>query len=154
MSKTNEASSTSCYIDANVFLNPVLYSADIVPEAGVAAMFLKDVKVGRIKAITSLLTWDEFTWIVRKNTDVATARKKGQEFLAFPGLQFVPVTASIVNKAQLLLEQNAIKPRDAIHVASGFAHGVTDFVTFDDDFRGMPGITYRRPQSVSFGMNK
>ena len=44
---------------------------------------------------------------------------------------------------QLLLEQNAIKPLDAIHVASGVAHGITDFVTFDDDFKSMPGITYR-----------
>jgi len=42
---------------------------------------------------------------------------------------------------QLLLEHNAIKPLDAIHVASGVAHGITDFVKFDDDFKCMPGIT-------------
>jgi predicted nucleic acid-binding protein len=145
MTQTKEATSPTCYVDANVFLNPVLYDASAVQEAAAAATFLEEVKAGRVKGITSLLTWDEFTWIVRKNTDVATARKKGQEFLAFPGLQFVSVTASIVNKAQVLLEQHAIKPRDAIHIASGLSHGVAEFVTFDDDFKGIPGIVYHRP---------
>nr|MDO8084109.1 type II toxin-antitoxin system VapC family toxin [Candidatus Sigynarchaeum springense] len=143
--KPASSSTTSCYVDANVFLNPVLYDVHQVPEARAAAEFLKKVEAGQVKAMTSLLTWDEFTWIVRKNTDVATSRKKGQEFLAFPGLQFIPVSASIINKAQVLLEQYAIRPRDAIHVASGLGNGVREFITFDDDLKGIPGITCRRP---------
>lgn len=142
---TNDASRPVYYVDANTFLNPILYDTNVVPEAAAAAKFLMEVKVGHFEALTSFLTWDEVTWIVRKNVDVATARKKGQEFLTFPGLKFLPVTASIINKAQLLLEQHPIKPRDAIHVASGLAHGVTAFVTLDDDFKGIPGITYRQP---------
>ncbi len=135
----------SCYIDANVFLNPVLYDINNVPEASKAADFLKKVKASDVKAITSLLTWDEFTWIIRKNTDMTTARKKSKEFLAFPGLQLVPVTISIINKAQVLQEQHPIKPRDAIHAATGLIHGVDKFITFDDDFKGIPEIKYHQP---------
>ncbi|MEX2719627.1 MAG: type II toxin-antitoxin system VapC family toxin [Candidatus Sigynarchaeum springense] len=143
--QTKGASPPVFYVDANIFLNPILYDVNVVPEAAAAAKFLMEVKAGHFKALTSVLTWDEVTWIVRKNVDIATARKKGQEFLMFPGLRFLPVTASIINKAQLLLEQHTIKPRDAIHLASGLANGVTAFVTLDDDFKGIPGITYRQP---------
>lgn len=143
--QASDAAAPCYYVDANVFLNPILYDATAVPEAAAGAMFLADVKAGHAKAVTSVLTWDEVTWIVRKNTDVVTARKKGQEFLAFPGLHFLPVTATIINKAQLLLEQHTIKPRDAIHLASSLSHGVREFITFDEDFKGIPGITYRHP---------
>ena len=135
----------SCYIDSNVFLNPVLYDINTVTEATAAANFLKEVRAGRFKAVTSLLTWDEFTWIIRKNTDTSTARSKGKEFLTLPSLQFIPVTKSIINRAQLLLEKYTIKPRDAIHLSTGLQRGVDEFITFDDDFKGIPGITYRRP---------
>nr|MDO8119616.1 type II toxin-antitoxin system VapC family toxin [Candidatus Sigynarchaeota archaeon] len=143
--KVKDASQPVYYVDANIFLNPMLYDINVVPEAVAAAQFLMEIKAGHLKAITSFLTWDEVTWIVRKNVDLPTARKKGREFLKFPNLKFLPVTASIINKAQLLLEQHPIKPRDAIHVASGLVHGVTAFVTLDDDFKGIPGITYLQP---------
>ncbi|NMC06119.1 MAG: PIN domain-containing protein [Candidatus Lokiarchaeota archaeon] len=34
---------------------------------------------------------------------------------------------------------HAIDPRDAIHLASAASHGISVFITLEDDFKGIPG---------------
>jgi predicted nucleic acid-binding protein len=121
------------YIDANVFLNYILYDPRSVPQALVARQFLEKVKDRRINACTSLLTWDEVVWVVRRELTVEDARKQGMEFLDFPWLAFLTVTMDVIKKAQGLIEASSIKPRDAIHIASAMIHGASEFVTFDED---------------------
>lgn len=73
------------------------------------------------------------------------ARKKGEEFLRFPGVQFLPVTPSIISKSQLPIEQFPLKPRDVIHAASAMVHSADSFITFDHDLDGIPGVACQAP---------
>ncbi len=88
------------YIDANVFLNYILYDPQSIPLALVAGQFLEQVRDRQVNACTSLLTWDELTWVVRRELTLEDARKQGLEFLDFPWLQFLNVTKDVVKKAQ------------------------------------------------------
>ncbi|MBS7629665.1 hypothetical protein KEJ23_06870 [Candidatus Bathyarchaeota archaeon] len=45
------------YIDSNIFLYPVIYDLDAVPEASRAKAKLHEISSGDIEAYTSLLTW-------------------------------------------------------------------------------------------------
>jgi len=133
------------YIDVNVLLNPVLYDATTVPAAKASADFLTRMMAGEIKGITSVLSWDEFVWIIRKNTNVEVSRKKGRDLLTFPRLKFVPVSTVVIEKAQDLIEHYTLKPRDAIHAATGLKNDVAEFITLDEDFKNIAGIKYRKP---------
>jgi predicted nucleic acid-binding protein len=135
MKAQDSSPSGHVYIDTNVFLNYILYDPQLVPQALVAKQFLTKVKDRRINAYTSLLTWDEVVWVVRRELTIEDARKQGMEFLDFPGLAFLTVTKDIIKKAQGLIETSSIKQRDAIHVASAMVHGASEFVTFDEDFK-------------------
>ena len=133
------------YIDVNVFLNPVLYKLDENPQAAKADNFLKKVINKEIEAYTSLLTWDEFVWVIRKFFGVTVASKKGSEFLQFPNLIFDSLTHQLINRAQNLIELYSLKPRDAIHLATALRRQVSEIVTFDEDFKGVPDIFYHSP---------
>lgn len=133
------------YIDVNVFLNPVLYNIDENPETARADLFLKKIINKEIEAYTSLLTWDEFVWIIRKNFGVEIAGEKGKDFLIFPNLIFDSITYDLINKAQNFIASYSLKPRDAIHLASAIQRKITEIITFDDDFKGIPIIFYHPP---------
>ncbi len=64
---TNKIKIERVYVDANVFLNPILYDVKENLEAAAADSFLKKIIHKNVEAFTSFLTRDEFVWIVRKN---------------------------------------------------------------------------------------
>ena len=70
------------YIDANVFLYPVLYEESDRNAANARRILLK-IASGEIDAATSVLSWDEFVWVVRKCIDTETSQKEGRKFLSF-----------------------------------------------------------------------
>ena len=133
------------YIDANIFLNPVLYNINEVEEAKKSQKFLKEVISKKISGVTSVLTWDEFVWIIRKNLGKKTASEKGKELLIFPNLSFISVTFSTILRAQDLLSKYNIKPRDAIHVASMIENNITKLISFDGDFDDISEIERKEP---------
>ncbi len=133
------------YIDANIFLNPVLYNINEVEEAKKSQKFLKEVISKKIVGVTSVLTWDEFVWIIRKNLGKKTASEKGKELLIFPNLSFISVTFSTILRAQDLLSKYNIKPRDAIHVASMIENNITKLISFDGDFDDISEIERKEP---------
>lgn len=128
-----------------MFLNPILYNFEEIPEAAKADLFLQKVVKKEVEAYTSLLTWDEFVWVIRKFLGQTTANEKGKEFLIFPNLIFDNVTHNLINRAQILMETYSLKPRDAIHLATAFQRQITEIITFDDDFKGIPNIFYHPP---------
>jgi predicted nucleic acid-binding protein len=125
------------YVDANIFLNAILYDPGENDEARRAVEFLDTIRKDVVHAMTSVLTWNEFVWVVRKQMDETTAKIKGREFLSFPHLHFIDITASLVSKAQDILEQHGVKPRDAIHLATAIASGAGTFATFDSRLGGL-----------------
>ena len=128
------------YVDVNIFLNPILYDSESIPEVAKAEVFLGKIISGDIEAFTSILSWDEFVWVIRKLISKDFSVKKGQEFLIFPNLKFINVTSDIVWKAQDLIKDYNIKPRDAIHLSSALSKNLAEIITFDNDFDKIPLI--------------
>jgi len=122
------------YIDTNIFLNPILYNIKINQEAKRSLTFLKKVIKKQVLGITSVLTWDEFVWIIKKTLGYQLAIEKGKEFLIFPNLKFKNISFSTINRAQDIFLNYNIRPRDAIHVACALEHDINKIISFDGDF--------------------
>lgn len=122
------------YIDTNIFLNPILYNIKINQEAKRSITFLKKVIKKQVLGITSVLTWDEFVWIIKKTLGYQLAIEKGKEFLIFPNLKFKSISFSTINRAQDIFLNYNIRPRDAIHVACALEHDINKIISFDGDF--------------------
>lgn len=122
------------YVDSNVFVYPVIYDPAFVPRAARAKSFLLEVALGRVEAFTSPLAWDEFVWITRKILGVELSASQGRRFLSFPNLKILPVRGSTVLKAQELVEEYGLKPRDALHAAVALENRITTIVSYDEDF--------------------
>ncbi|MEM2368534.1 MAG: type II toxin-antitoxin system VapC family toxin [Candidatus Bathyarchaeia archaeon] len=122
------------YIDSNVFLYPIIYEPKTVGEAKKSRDLLLKIALGEVEAYTSVITWDEIVWVVRKVFDLESSLEQGRRFLSFPNLKFLAVKRSIILKAQELLEKYKIKPRDAIHAATALENKITNIASYDKDF--------------------
>lgn len=122
------------YVDSNVFLYPVIYDPVPVSKAARAKSFLKEIALGRVEAYTSSITWDEIVWVVRKVLGVDISMHQGRMFLNFPNLRILPVRRTTVLKAQELMENYELKPRDALHAATALENKLVAIVSFDEDF--------------------
>ena len=71
------------YIDSNVFIYPILYSADVEPKVKKAKQILLDIEKGELPAFTSTLTWDEVVWIVSKTMGRNEGLSQGHKLLGF-----------------------------------------------------------------------
>jgi len=119
------------YIDSNVFIYPVLFADD---KAKRCRAVLQQIVSREIQAATSVLTWDEFTYIIQRNLGREIAIAEGEKFLHFPNLLLIETNAAILAKAQQLLSEFNIRPRDAIHAATAILQGVTEIISDDPDF--------------------
>ena len=122
------------YIDTNIFLNPILYDIKANQEANKSKSFLEEIIANKITGFTSVLTWDEFVWIIRKILGTQIAIEKGRKFLIIPNLRIVKVSLLTINRAQDLISNYKIQPRDAIHVASALENKINKIISFDEDF--------------------
>jgi predicted nucleic acid-binding protein len=119
------------YVDSNVFIYPVLF-ADAKAER--CRAILKQIVDHELTAVTNVLTWDEFVYIVQRVLGRAVAVAEGQKFLQFPHLTFLRTDVTLLMKAQRLLSEYNIRPRDAIHAATALAYGTREIVSDDSDF--------------------
>ena len=122
------------YIDTNIFLNPILYDTKTNQEASKSKSFLEKIIVNEIIGFTSVLTWDEFVRIIRKTLGIQVAIEKGRKFLIIPNLRIVKVSLITINRAQDLISNYSIQPRDAIHVACALENKINQIISFDEDF--------------------
>lgn len=127
------------YLDSNVFLHYILD-----PESGAKRIAAKNLLIkvaeGSVQAATSLLTWDEVVWTVRKKLGREIAREEGKKFLEFPNLRLLNVSESTMRTAQEAIERRNLNPRDAIHFASCLENGIDEIVSDDSDFDAVKGI--------------
>ena len=122
------------YLDSNVFIYPVIYSAETQPKAKKAKEILLSVENGKLSAYTSMLTWDEVVWVVSRTMGRNEAISQGQKLLGFPNLQFVPVDENVVASAQRLMGKYNLDPRDSIHLASALEKRSKSVISDDADF--------------------
>jgi predicted nucleic acid-binding protein len=92
-------------------------------------------------AFTSVLTWDEVVWTIRKLMGRNEAVSQGQKLLGFLNLRFIGVDENILSQAQGLISKYNLKPRDAIHVASAINRKIEIIISDDQDLDGIKEIT-------------
>jgi uncharacterized protein len=119
------------YLDANIFLNAILYDDE---KSATAKRFLSDVVLGKIEGFTSCLTWDEVVFTVRKLIDKEASLVESKRFLNMPNIKLIIVDEILLKKAQDMMEKYNLKPRDAIHIASAIISGCDEIVSDDSDF--------------------
>jgi len=128
---------TTKYLDSNVFIYPVLF-ADAKAER--CRAILRQVVDREFPAVTSVLTWDEFVYVVQKVLGRNVAVAEGQKFLRFPHLSFLRTDVEILMRAQRLLTEYNVRPRDAIHAATALVHGANDIISDDGDFDAIKDV--------------
>ena len=121
------------YIDANIFIYPILYAEEQEPKAKRAKQILQSIENGELSAHTSTLTWDEVVWIVRKEMGRDEAISQGQKLLGFSNLHWIIVDENILSHAQTLLNKYNLHPRDSIHVASAISRKIDSIISDDSD---------------------
>ncbi len=129
------------YIDSNIFLYAVLYDDE---RAQRCRNVLSSIVDGKLEAVTSVLTWDEFTHVVEKVLDRPSAILQGERFLHFPRLSFQSCTPDVLILAQQLRTSTHLGARDSIHAASALIAGAKTLLSEDRDFDGLSELL-RRP---------
>jgi predicted nucleic acid-binding protein len=121
------------YIDANIFIFPILYSEEQEPKVKYAKRVLMDIEKGELLAYTSTLTWDEVVWIVKKVMGRDEAINQGQKLLGFTNLNWIIVDENILSQAQALMVKYNLHPRDSIHIASAINKKIKEIISDDMD---------------------
>lgn len=134
------------YLDANIFIYATINNNK---EGEICRDILSRVAFKKMIANTSFLTWDELSYVIRREKDREKAIEEGKEFLKFPSLIFLKVDKSIIDKAQELIEHYNIKPRDAIHAASAIVNGIKEIISDDSDFDKVKEIKRTKLEEVN-----
>ena len=116
------------YIDTNVFIESILR------DNKECQTILEKIINKEVQGITSILTWDELVFILRKFIGKEIAISEGEKFLRFPNLIFVDAKKEIIQNAQKLIGKYNLQPRDAIHIATAIHAGINEIVSEDSDF--------------------
>jgi len=119
------------YVDSNVFIYSVVSKSKL---ASLSKNIILQIAEGKIDGATSILTWDEFFWVVRKTLGQEFAEIEGPRFLNIPNLKFIAADELIITKAQKIIEDYKLKPRDSIHAASAISRNIKEIISDDPDF--------------------
>ena len=119
------------YIDANIFLNAILYDDE---KSNICKQILTQIITKEIQGFTSLLTWDEVVYGVKKLRGQEIAIKEGNKFLKMPNLNFLNIGKEVIIKSQELINAYNIDPRDSIHLSSMLINDIQELASDDSDF--------------------
>jgi predicted nucleic acid-binding protein len=118
------------YLDANVFI----YAAINTEELGEkSAALLKKIQLGKEKAETSALTYDEVFWAVKKH-DLKLAFEACEALLNFPNLEIIPADRELASSALQLIRECHLDTRDALHAATALREKADYVVSTDPHF--------------------
>lgn len=126
MEKINEA-----YLDTSVFVASTL---DTGVNGEKARNIIDAVQQNHINGYTSVLTFDESVFIVRKFRGFENSLAAGDDFLNIPNMSFIDATYQIISMAQELIKKYRLRPRDAIHAACAIHKDIKIIVSDDADF--------------------
>lgn len=118
------------YIDSNIFIFPVIYDNDQACKAG---NILSRIENNEIIGYTSVLTWDEVTYVIWKTLGKADSISIGRKFINYPNLRFINADLNIIIKAMEIGENYNLKPRDSIHIATALSKNIYDIISDDSD---------------------
>ena len=121
------------YLDSNVFLYAILYEENSFPQVHQSKQIINDIINHNVQACTSILTWDEIVFVVRKKIGIDESIRTGEKFLSFPNMRFIEPDHEILTIAQDFINSYKIRPRDAIHAAFAYQYVSKAFVSDDSD---------------------
>lgn len=125
------------YIDANIFI--FAYSDD--KEKGVICRKIMNMVIdNKIKAFTSVLTFDEIFYKIKRLKDKETALMTTKLFLNLKNLIFIDVNLNILAYAYSILKNYNLNPRDAIHLSCALSKGIRNIISDDEDFNKIKEI--------------
>lgn len=119
------------YLDTNIFIHSII--GDDLKSRSCLNVLAK-VFAGNTLAGTSVLTWDEFFYVLKKEMGREKALEESKSFLSIPNLLFLDTTEEVISRAQLLSEKYILDPRDAIHAATAIVNGCKEIISDDSDF--------------------
>jgi len=130
------------YLDANVFIFAALNTEE---EGNKAVALLKRIQQGEVKAITSVLTFDEVFWEVKRNRGMEKALETAEAILNFPNLEIVSADREVASSALQIIREYHLSPRDAIHAATAIAEKADIIVSTDTHFDKVKGLRRKLP---------
>ena len=126
------------YIDSNIFIYAVLNQRQ---KGEQARTFLQHVGHNKMKAYTSVLTYDEVCWKLIQHLERKDAEEAMNTFLSLPNLIFIDTTQEILEKAHSYVFKQRVDPRDSIHLASKKTADINTILTEDTDFKNLDGTS-------------
>ena len=112
---------------------------------------------GDVLIVTSALTLAEVLWLRGGPRLPADKAALVQKFFRRSYIRVYNVTRKIAESAQILVWDNGIKPKDAIHVATALSLKADALETFDENLIGKSGsvgnplLLIREPQAAAQG---
>ena len=122
---------SAIYLDSTAFIWPALYEDK---KAMAARDLIKNIREGRQNAATSVLTFDEVVWKIKKERTLDAALMAGNAILQMSGLSLIEVNHETLLKAYELIELYKLHPRDAIHAACAINRNIMIIISEDKDF--------------------
>jgi predicted nucleic acid-binding protein len=119
------------YIDANVFVLANLDTENLGNDARTLLRYIQD---GRLDAASSVLSFDEVVWAVKKNRTPEASIMAGEAFMNMPGLKIVVVDRDLLAAALTAMRKYRLDPRDSIHIASALREDAEVIVSYDRHF--------------------
>ena len=125
------------YLDANIFIYSLINDDKLGDKS---RKILTKIAKRETNGFTSILTWDEVVYVLRKIIGIDKSIDEGNKLLNFPNLIFLDSNKKTIEKAQKIMEKYKIKPRDAIHIATALTNNIDKILSDDKDFDGIREI--------------
>lgn len=139
------------FLDANI---PMYAVGSAHPYKSACAAIIIAVAGGRLDAVSSSEVVQEilhrFSATGQRTQGLAVA----QDFLDLLPLGILPVgRIEITGSLAVARAHPLLSARDCVHVATMVAHGLTDIISADKDFDGVPGIVRHDPLTIAAGFS-
>ena len=128
------------YLDANVFIYAAINTQEIGEKA---RALLQKIQQGEQQAVTSVLTFDEVFWSIKKRKP-ELAQETSYVLLNFPNLEIIPADRKLALFALKIINEYNLAPRDALHAATAIASNADCVVSTDSHFDKIKELT-RQP---------
>jgi predicted nucleic acid-binding protein len=125
------------YWDSNAFLGFLNGEAD---KADVCELVLRAARNGTVVIVTSALTLTEVLFIKGQQKLDPSKRSKVDNFFKSQEITVRNVTRQVADLARAAVWDAAIKPKDALHIATACQYKVPVMHTFDEELIGKSGI--------------
>lgn len=127
------------YTDGGVLVLS-LTADERAPYVSQCKRFVESFVRGERTVSTSVLTWDEVVYVLRRLLGPEDSREKAEDLLALPNLIWIPADLAVIRAASALYRSLPMRPRDAIHASSAIQAGERDIVSEDKAFDRVPGL--------------